>query len=71
MQHQFSSVHLFRKNSKFPSHTQLFSFIVQLYHIEKFLAKEMGQHFTLIFEVGQIEEVRASNPKTSKFEKKL
>ncbi|OCQ96600.1 hypothetical protein BCD64_01510 [Nostoc sp. MBR 210] len=31
--------------------------------LEDFLAKEMGQPFTLIFEVGEIEEVRGENPK--------
>lgn len=30
--------------------------------LEEFLAKEMNQPFTLIFEVGQIEEVRRDNP---------
>jgi uncharacterized hydrophobic protein (TIGR00271 family) len=29
--------------------------------LEKFVEKEMGQHFTLIFEVSQIEEVRREN----------
>lgn len=29
--------------------------------LEEFVEKEMGQHFTLIFEVGQIEEVRREN----------
>ncbi|TBR59906.1 hypothetical protein B4U84_03050 [Westiellopsis prolifica IICB1] len=43
----------------------------QVILLEKFLAKEMGQNFILIFEVGQIEEVRGDNSKTSKFEKKL
>lgn len=37
--------------------------------LEEFLAKEMGQTFTLIFEVGQIEEVRRDNPNNSQFEK--
>ncbi|TFI51754.1 DUF389 domain-containing protein [Mastigocladus laminosus UU774] len=43
----------------------------QVILLEKFLAKEMSQNFILIFEVGQIEEVRGDNSKTSKFEKKL
>ncbi len=34
----------------------------QVILLEQFLAKEMGQHFTLIFEVGKIEEVRRDNP---------
>jgi len=34
--------------------------------LEEFLAKEMGQYFILIFEVGEIEEVRSSSPKNSK-----
>ncbi|NJM70004.1 MAG: TIGR00341 family protein [Scytonema sp. RU_4_4] len=43
----------------------------QVILLEKFLAKEMGQPFTLIFEVGQIEEVRGDNSNNSNFEKKL
>ncbi len=38
--------------------------------LEEFLAKEMSQPFTLIFEVGQVEEVRRDNPKNSQFEKR-
>ncbi len=34
--------------------------------LEEFLAKQMGRRFTLIFEVGQIEEVRGDSP-TSNF----
>ncbi|MBD2774013.1 DUF389 domain-containing protein [Iningainema tapete] len=37
--------------------------------LEEFLAKQMGQPFTLIFEVGQIEEVRRDNPNNSQFQK--
>ncbi len=35
----------------------------QVRFLEQFLEKEMGQSFTLIFEVGQIEEVRGDSPK--------
>lgn len=35
--------------------------------LEKFLEKEMGQPFTLIFEVGQIEEIRGDSPENLKF----
>lgn len=34
--------------------------------LERFLRKEMGQHFTLIFEVGEIEEVRGISTDDSK-----
>lgn len=43
----------------------------QVILLEKFLAKEMGQNFTLIFEVGQIQEVRADSAENPKFEKKI
>jgi uncharacterized membrane protein len=33
----------------------------QVQLLEEFVAKEMGQHFTLIFEVSQVEEVRREN----------
>jgi uncharacterized hydrophobic protein (TIGR00271 family) len=39
----------------------------QVILLEKFLAQEMGQPFTLIFEVGQIEEVRGNSPNNFKF----
>jgi hypothetical protein len=39
----------------------------QVILLEKFLEKEMGQPFTLIFEVGQIEEVRGNSPNNFKF----
>lgn len=42
----------------------------QVMLLEKFLAKEMGQPFTLIFEVSEIQEVRADSPKNSKLGKK-
>jgi hypothetical protein len=35
--------------------------------LEKFLEKEMGRPFTLIFEVGQIEEIRGDSPENLKF----
>jgi uncharacterized hydrophobic protein (TIGR00271 family) len=38
--------------------------------LEEFLAKEMNQPFTLIFEVGQIEEVRRDNPENSQLQKR-
>lgn len=43
----------------------------QVILLEKFLAKEMGQKFTLIFEVGEIREVRADSAENPKFEKQL
>jgi hypothetical protein len=33
----------------------------QVQLLEEFVAKEMDQHFTLIFEVSQVEEVRREN----------
>lgn len=39
----------------------------QVMLLEEFLAKEMGQHFTLVFEVGQIEEVRREGVNGSSF----
>ncbi len=39
----------------------------QVMLLEEFLAKEIGQKFTLIFEVGQIEEVRREPPDSSNF----
>ncbi|MCC5655500.1 hypothetical protein LC608_00530 [Nostoc sp. XA010] len=30
--------------------------------LEEFIKREMGQTFTLIFEVGQVEEIRSSEP---------
>jgi uncharacterized membrane protein len=30
--------------------------------LEEFIEREMGQRFTLIFEVGQVEEIRRSQP---------
>lgn len=30
--------------------------------LEEFIKREMGQAFTLIFEVGQVEEIRSSEP---------
>jgi uncharacterized hydrophobic protein (TIGR00271 family) len=41
----------------------------QVHLLEEFLAKEMSQPFTLIFEVGKIEEVRRDNPNNSELEK--
>ncbi len=38
--------------------------------LEEFLAKEMSQPFTLIFEVGQVEEVRRDDPENSQLEKR-
>ncbi|MBW4634224.1 MAG: DUF389 domain-containing protein [Iphinoe sp. HA4291-MV1] len=38
----------------------------QVMLLEEFLEKEIGQPFTLIFEVGQIEEVKRNNPDDSK-----
>ncbi|NMG09264.1 TIGR00341 family protein [Brasilonema sp. UFV-L1] len=40
----------------------------QVMLLEEFLKKEMGQPFTLIFEVGQIEEVKRDTPDDSKFD---
>ncbi len=39
----------------------------QVMLLEKFLEKEMDQSFTLIFEVGEIEEVRRETPNNSNF----
>ncbi|BAZ20632.1 hypothetical protein NIES4073_15090 [Kalymmatonema gypsitolerans NIES-4073] len=39
----------------------------QVMLLEEFLKKEMGQPFTLIFQVGQIEEVRGETPDNSQF----
>ncbi|NEQ19862.1 MAG: DUF389 domain-containing protein, partial [Microcoleus sp. SIO2G3] len=39
----------------------------QVMLLEEFLEKEMGQPFTLIFEVGEIEEVRRKTPDNSQF----
>lgn len=38
--------------------------------LEEFLEREMSQPFTLIFEVGQIEEVRRDNPENSQLQKR-
>ena len=38
--------------------------------LEEFLAKEMSQPFTLIFEVGQVEEVRRDDPENSQLDKR-
>jgi uncharacterized hydrophobic protein (TIGR00271 family) len=39
----------------------------QVMLLEEFLEKEIGQPFTLIFEVGQIEEIRRESPDSSNF----
>ena len=39
----------------------------QVMLLEEFLEKEIGQTFTLIFEVGQIEEIRRESPDSSNF----
>ena len=39
----------------------------QVMLLEEFLEKEIGQQFTLIFEVGEVEEVRGESPASSNF----
>jgi uncharacterized hydrophobic protein (TIGR00271 family) len=43
---------------------------IQVRLLEEFLAKEMSQPFTLIFEVGEVEEVRRDSLNNSKLEKR-
>jgi hypothetical protein len=38
----------------------------QVQLLEEFVEKEMGQKFTLIFQVSQVEEVRGSTPDKSR-----